>query len=197
MSPVLGLTGSLCSGKTTALRVFQKKGASVFDTDELVHRYFKKKNSVVYKKISENFPEAIEEGGICRLKLRNIVFSDYKKLKKLEEIVHPVVIEELKRWIEKERNKGGVAVAEVPLLFEKNLAGLFDKVILIYAPLEQLKERIRDKYKLSPDEVLKRLRLFSSLEEKMRKSDFVIKNDADFFRLEKEIDKIWERVKRG
>lgn len=194
---VFGLTGAICSGKTTVLKAFQERGAVVFNVDDVVHKHLEDERSVIYQKVERYFPETIERGKVSFRKLRGVVFSDRQKLKQLEDIVHPIVIEELRQWVERERKREEVAVAEVPLLFEKKLEKLFDGIILVEAPQEKMIERMKAKYGISEKEALLRLKLFLPSVEKKKRSNFVINNDSNFFKLREEIDKIWEEIKGG
>jgi len=192
--PVFGLTGNLNCGKSTALMLLKRKGACIFDADRKIHEYYKDKKSIIFKKISVLFPQAIKKSKIDRKKLGEIVFSDNTKLKKLERIVHPITIRDLKLWINKAQKTDKVYVAEVPLLFEKKLEGMFDGTILIYAKKGVLLKRIKNKLKLSKTEALKRLSAFKPVSEKSEKADFIINNSFGMETLKREIDILWENL---
>ena len=192
---VFAITGDLGSGKTTILNLLREKGAKVFNCDEVVHSYYKDKKSLVYKKIITFFPSVKENDRICRKKLSQIVFSSKEKLTQLEEIVHPVIIEDLKKWIKKAK-KNRIYIAEVPLLFEKNLSYLFKKVILAYAKREALIGRLRKKLNLSQREIKKRLSLYLPIRKKIKKADFIVNNSFSLLRLKKEVDSLWEWLKK-
>lgn len=173
---VFGITGNLTSGKSTLVKFLKRKGAVVFDADSKVHQYYRDKNSEVYRRVSLFFPQAVKKGLISREELAKIVFFDKKKLYKLERIVHPFVIRDLKEWIREVRVKDGIFAAEVPLLFEKNLNDLFDGVILVFVKKDILLKRIIEKFNFSRSEAQDRLALFKSVKEKMSLADFVIDN---------------------
>ncbi|MDP2924217.1 MAG: dephospho-CoA kinase [Candidatus Omnitrophota bacterium] len=193
--PVFGLTGNLATGKTTVLGLLKKKGAVVFDVDSRIHRYYRDKNSVVYKKTHALFPGTISRGVISRKKLGKIVFSDIKKLCQLEEIIHPVIIKELKEWINNKRDKKGIYIAEAALLFEKKLQNYFDAVILVCTQRGILINRIMKNLHLSRIMAQRRLELFMALEEKAKKADFVINNDSDIKHLKKGVELLWSKLK--
>lgn len=192
--PVFGLTGNLNCGKSTVLKLLKRKGASVFNADKLVHKYYSDKESGIYKKISVIFPQAINKSGIDRKKLGKIVFSNMKELKRLEKIVHPAAIRDLKAFAGKAKGKNGIYVAEVPLLFEKNLGKIFDGIILVYVKKDVLLKRIEKKLKLSKPLALRRLSAFRPLSEKNKKADFIINNSFGIETLKREIDILWEKL---
>lgn len=192
---ILGLTGNLASGKSTVLKLLRKKGALTFDADKRIHHYYKQKRGPVYKKIAVMFPQVIKGGQIQRKKLADIVFSDKAALKKLEAIIHPLIIKDMLRWEAKRKDKRRVYIAEVPLLFEKKLAHYFKAIILVITKRQILIPRIIKKYHLSKNQVLKRLSLYTPLKEKIKRADFVINNNSGFKKLEKEVDLLWKKLK--
>lgn len=174
--------------------LLRKKGASVFDVDRRIHEYYKDKKSGIYKKISVLFPQAIIKGRIDRKKLGKIVFSDKRNLRKLEKIVHPAAIRDLKSWAKKAKQADKISVAEVPLLFEKNLEGMFDGTILIYTKKGVLLRRIKNELKLSGYAAFRRLSAFKPVREKNKKADFIINNSFNMETLKREIDILWEKL---
>jgi len=194
---VIGVTGSLCSGKSAVVKLLKAKGAGVFDADKVVHKYYRDKKSAVYKKVAALFPGALQKRKICRKRLGAIVFADRQKLHKLEEAVHPAVIKELLAWIAKAKGRNKVYVAEVPLLFEKKLQGHFDKIVLVTAKKDALLKRIAEKYHFSLTEALKRLALYMPVKEKIKNTDFVIDNSSEFNKLKKEVCLLWKKIKQN
>ena len=195
--PVVAVTGSICSGKSTVLRILREKGAKTVSLDRWVHRYYRDRKSIVYRKIKKIFPGVFNcRGVILRKRLGRVVFFNYRLLKRLEDIVHPVVIRDLKRWISCKNYQRKVYVVEIPLLFEKNLEDIFDSVVLISASQSNLVKRIRRKFNVSKEEAKRRLSYFTSVEEKKKKADFVIDNNCSLFDLKKKVGVIWQRLKR-
>ena len=86
---LIGLTGIIGSGKTFALNFYKKKGYSIFSADEEVKKILK--TSIVKKKINKSFPEVFDRNKLNKNKLAQIVFSNKNKLKKIENIIHPIV----------------------------------------------------------------------------------------------------------
>jgi len=193
---VFAITGNLTSGKSTVLKLLKNKGASIFDIDERIHGYYKDRNSSVYKKVISTFPQVVKKHSISRRELAGVVFKDLRQLHRLERIVHPASIRDLGEWVKRVRVKKGSYIAEVPLLFEKKLQNCFDGVILVVAKREILIERIRKKFSLSREMAIKRLSLYLSIREKIKKADFIIENDVTFRKLKEEVDSLWNKLKR-
>lgn len=192
---VFGVTGNLASGKSTLVKLFKKKGAVIFDADKQVKRYYKDKNSRVYRLVSAVFPQAVKNNSLSCKELAEIVFSDRKKLYRLEKIIHPFVIKDLKRWVVKAKDKEGIFIAEVPLLFEKKLDNFFDGIILVFVKRDILLKRIREKLNLSVRGAQKRLALFKPIKEKIKGADFVIDNNKGIKEFNKEAGLLWDKLK--
>ncbi|MBU0693244.1 MAG: dephospho-CoA kinase [Candidatus Omnitrophica bacterium] len=194
---VFAITGNLTSGKSTVLKLLKNKGAGIFDIDERIHEYYKDRSSSVYKKVISTFPQVVKKHSISRRKLAGVVFKDLRQLHRLERIVHPASIRDLGEWVKRVRVKKGSYIAEVPLLFEKKLQDCFDGVILVVAKREILIERIRKKFSLSREMAIKRLSLYLSIREKIKKADFIIENDVTFRKLKEEVDSLWNKFERA
>ncbi|MCK4519936.1 MAG: dephospho-CoA kinase, partial [Candidatus Omnitrophica bacterium] len=89
----------------------------------------------------------------------------------------------------------GVYIAEIPLLFEKELTRHFQIIILVTVKRRILIQRIIKKYGFSKKETLNRLALYKPIREKIKGSDFIIDNSLDFRRLKKEVDLLWKKIK--
>ena len=194
---VIAITGSPCSGKSTVLNIFKQKGASIFCADSIIHSYYKNTKSEIYRNIRRYFPEVLDKNGsIVRQRLGKIVFSQPRRLKKLESIVHPRVIKDLKLWVKNSKVNSRIYAAEVPLLFEKQLDIIFDISILVYTRKSTLVERANRCYGRGKEESLKRIKLFMPTVEKRRLADFVIINNAGFDELKRRVEIIWQKVNR-
>lgn len=192
---VCGVTGIFAGGKSTVVAFLKKKGAHIFDSDKKVHGYYRDTKSSIYKKTISVFgDDVVTRQGISRKKLAEIVFQSPEKLKLLENIVHPVLIHDLLQWIAARKEKKGVFVAEVPLLFEKGLQDLFDFVIVVSAKKGIVLERAKKRH-FSRDQILKRLSLGIPLHKKIRQADFVIQNNGMRHNLKKAVDDLWGKLK--
>ena len=193
---IIGITGSIGSGKTTAAKLFGRHWYSRIDADEIGHQIIKK-NSTAYKKIVKNFGyKILDKGnGIDRKKLGDVVFDEKKKLKKLNLIVHPVMIKSIKNQIkkiqEKCRHKTKIVI-DAPLLLETKTKGFVDKVIVVKCDKKNILKRLSKKY---PKEKIERiLNAQMPLEEKLKYADFVVDNNKDLKHLEKQVKNIIRKL---
>lgn len=131
---VIGLTGSIGMGKTTAAHVLARMGLPVHDSDAAVHRLFAKGGAAVGP-VGKAFPSAIRDGAVDRKELGSLVFHDSKALARLEAIVHPLVRCESRRFLKQcGRCRKPLVVLDIPLLFEVGREGDCDVTILVTAP---------------------------------------------------------------
>ncbi len=172
---ILGITGGIASGKTTAMRILSARGVPGISSDELAHACIKR-GRPAYRAILKRFGREIlsPNDQINRRRLGEIVFADPRKRKALERIVHPCVIKGLKAFIE--RHHKGVVALDIPLLFESKLQHLVDKTVVIYCTRAQQIARLRQRTGLSRAQALARLRAQMPLGRKRRKADRVLQN---------------------
>ncbi|SHF12153.1 dephospho-CoA kinase [Thermoanaerobacter uzonensis DSM 18761] len=193
---VIGLTGGIASGKSTVSKLLKKMGAMVIDAD-IVSREIMVKGTEAYNKIVEYFGKEIlkEDGEIDRKKLGNIVFADRRKLKKLNEITHPIIIERIKEKIEEERKKNQqkAIVLDAALLIEMKLYKMVDEVWLVVVDSKTQIKRIMERDKLSYKDAINRIKSQMPLDEKMKYADFIINNSKDFKAMEKQVTLFWGR----
>tara|TARA_Y100000590_G_scaffold116478_1_gene132954 strand:+ start:2347 stop:2952 length:606 start_codon:yes stop_codon:yes gene_type:complete len=139
---LLGLTGSIGMGKSTATGYFKYLGTPVFDSD-LVVRRLTKKNNQIYNFVETYFPYSIDNGVINKKILGNELFKDQQKLEMLEDIIHPLVRQKRDVFtaLAKKRREP-LIVFDIPLLFEKGSENIFDYVAVVTAPKFVQKERV-------------------------------------------------------
>ena len=131
---VIGLTGSIGMGKSTVARQCALLGAKTLSSDDVVHKLMQP-NGRAFAAVSSTFPEAVENGRIDRKKLGAIVFSAEKKLRALEKILHPLVVEEEEKFARAQKKLGArVVVFDIPLLFETGGDARMDMTLLATAP---------------------------------------------------------------
>ena len=138
----VGLTGGLASGKSTVAARLAKLGASVFDADRIVAGLYEP-GQPGEAAARELFGETAfdERGHVDRSRLARVVFSDEKKRRALEALIHPLVRAEIeRRFAEAERSGAAVAVAEASQLLESGSEDRYDRILLVVAPED---ERIR------------------------------------------------------
>ncbi len=138
---VLGLTGSIAMGKSTAAKILQQLGVPVFDADAAVHSLMKP-GTATTTAIEKRFPGATNDRGVDRQKLGTIVFADPKALKDLEQIVHPQTRALREQFLRQAALQRRTFVAlDIPLLFEIKGERLCDAAIVVSAPAFLQKQR--------------------------------------------------------
>ena len=193
---IIGVTGSLKTGKSTVAGMLARLGAKIIDADRLAHQEILSKGQC-FKTIVRAFGKnIIVKGEIDRRKLAQIVFSDTKKLAKLENILHPVVIREIKKQIQALRRKKShqIVVLDVPLLFEAGLDKLVDLTIVVTASRKTQIQRAIKKLHLSKQEALRRIKAQMPLKEKLRWADCVINNDGNLNKTRKKVTLLWQNI---
>ncbi|MEQ2129838.1 dephospho-CoA kinase [Caldanaerobacter subterraneus KAk] len=194
---VVGLTGGIGSGKSTVSGILAKLGAKIIDAD-LVSREIMEKGKEAYNEIVDCFGKEIldKEGNIDRKKLGSIVFSDKEKLKRLNEITHPKIIDKIKKMIEEEKDKDKVIVIDAALLIETGLYKLVDEVWLVVVDIDTQIRRVMERDGFSCEEALKRIKSQMPLEEKIKYADFIINNSKDLRKTEEQVRLLWQRFDR-
>ena len=192
---VVGLTGSICSGKSTIARFLAGMGASVIDADEIGHEAYQP-HSETWRQVVDAFGQGIltADGEIDRRKLGEIVFKDPEALRRLNGIMHPGMHRVAERRIEQLKKDGArVIVLEAPLLVEANWLDLVDEVWVAQANEENSLKRCRERSGLS--EAQARSRLASQLppEEKARHADVIIDTNVSLADVESKVKELWEQ----
>jgi dephospho-CoA kinase len=185
---ILGLTGSLGSGKSTVAEMFRElAGAAIIDADEITYK-LQAPGDAAYGRIVEAFGRGIlnADGTLDRRKLGAIVFNEEAKRQLLNSIVHPLVHEEQLRII-KQHSAAPLVVLMVPLLYETGMESLADKVAVVTVNESARLERLQLRSDMQADEVQRRLRTQMSQEEKARRADFVIDNGGPLDQTRKQV----------
>lgn len=137
---VLGLTGSIGMGKSTAAAMFRAAGVPVFDADAEVHRLQAARGALV-PAIEARFPGTTGENGVDRARLGALVLANREELAALEAIVHPAVAREQRRFLARHRARP-LVVLDIPLLFEKGGWRRVGAIAVVSAPLWVQRRRV-------------------------------------------------------
>jgi len=192
---VIGLTGSIGTGKSEAARKLEALGASIISADQVGHEAYTP-NTEAWEQVVAAFGDGIlqEDGEIDRRKLGGIVFSDPGKLEQLNQIMHPRMARMVANKIEALRIEGvDVVVVEAALLFEAGWDSLVEEVWATDSPEQMVIERLKNRNGLSEDEARKRISSQMDRSERLGKADFVIDNSGDVAGLESAVRELWDR----
>ena len=196
---IVGLTGSVGTGKSTATNFFRELGAYIIDWDELA-REVMRPHLRAWKEIVEYFGKDFlnEDLTINRQKLAEIVFSDKEKVAKLNQIVHPEVFKEDERITNeiKSLDPDALIIKDIPLLFELTRPIFVDKVVVVSASEQTQLRRLEEKG-MSREDVRNRIKSQLPLEEKVKSADFVINNDGLLEETKKQVEEIYSLLRKG
>ena len=213
----IAVTGGYATGKTTVVRILKELGAKVYYADKISREAVRPKTKA-WTEIVKYFGKDIlfRNNRINREKLADIVFSNSRKRRKLNDITHKVIVSKIKSIISSNfkaksgtpfdlsDSGDGVAVGgnlstknlviEVPLLFETGIEKLFDIVIVVVSPLNVQKERILNRDAISERQVLLRINSQMDIKKKKKKANYVINNNKTMTMLRKKTKEVWNRI---
>jgi dephospho-CoA kinase len=192
--PRLGLTGGIGSGKSTATAYLRDLGAASISADDLVHGLLDRHD--ITERIADRFGDAVlHEGVVDRPALAQIVFNDDACLDWLEDLLHPEVKRMIGEWARSYESlapRPPLLVAEIPLLFESGMEGVFDYVLLITAPEPARRKRLAAK--LTESQFTRRAERQIDEAEKAARSDFTFDNSASRRHLKEYLGEVYARI---
>lgn len=192
--PVLALTGSIGTGKSSVAKFFAKKGHRVLDADKIAKSLYQT-DSGLLEALRRTFGEQVlsEEGTLNRERLSSMVFGDKASLAILMDLMKEHLLRELTRLLDEmsEEEARPFVVLEAPVLFEYGFEAFADVIVLVRAKEDQIVERVMQRNGMSREEVLARLRSQLSQEEKEARSDFCIDNSGSFETLQERMEELY------
>lgn len=192
MSMIIGLTGSIASGKSTVSAMLKQKGFPIVDADEIA-RLVVEPGTDVMKAIRKTFGESLvqEDGSLNREKLGNRIFNDKAEREKLNAIIHPAIRAEMHRqkdeWIAGGAN---TVIMDIPLLFEGGLQHFVEKIIVVSVTPEIQKQRLMSRNGLTEEEALTRIASQIPVQKKEAGADAVIFNNGTVEESEEQLNDI-------
>ena len=198
---IIGLTGGIGTGKSTVSRKLRERGYPVIDLDVISREVIEYPE--VINELIRNFGIEILESqnnisgkkSISRNKLRQTVFKEEKKVSVLNSIMHPPIVEEMRRQVENLKKNYKTVFVEVQLLFEAKLEKEFDLTVLVYADKKTQLERVLKRDGRSEGEVQQIINAQMDMTEKRRLSNYIIENNGDSEMLDLEIEKFIKKLK--
>ena len=191
---IIGLTGGIASGKSTVSKIFRELGAEIIDADIKAKEISERED--VIKEIGNIFGKEVIniEGKIDRLKIKEIVFNNKEKLKKLNDLIHPKVMEEFKK-IKENIGKNDIIIFDVPLLFESGMDKMCDKIILVFTDKKIQIKRMLERDGITEELAEKIINSQMSLEEKLNKSQIHLENNGTLEDLREKSETIYRELK--
>ena len=202
---VLGLTGSIGMGKSTTAAMFADEGALVWNADEAVHRLYARGGAAVGP-VGEAFPGVVVDGAVDRIRLAGALGQDEDAFRRLEAIVHPLVLKgRLEDLAAAERRGVRLAVLDIPLLFETGGDAAVDAVVVVTADPEIQAARVLARPGMTRERFEAVLARQTPDEEKRRRADFVIDTGQGLEAARARVDEIvgtvlapgWTSPRRG
>ncbi|MDQ7787589.1 MAG: dephospho-CoA kinase [Thermodesulfovibrionales bacterium] len=191
---VIALTGNYGMGKSFVLALFQQLGAVVIDADKIVRSLLSERKSV--GKIRALFGETVfsENGRVNRDRLAELVFRNNSLRHSLEDILHPLVFEQIDSFLAAHRKKGIVVIVEIPLLFEREYENRFDRTLTVFTDDETALRRLKTKG-IEREKASMRLKAQLPIEEKKRRADFVIDNRGTPQETEAQVKTLYKKLR--
>ncbi|MFU8792435.1 MAG: dephospho-CoA kinase [Acholeplasmataceae bacterium] len=182
---IVGLTGGIATGKSTASTYLKQKGVPIIDSDLIVHNLYLE-NQEMLDQIKEAFSIDIRSSKDKKA-LAKIIFSDENARKTLNDIIHPYVFKVIKKELKAYKDAHKVVI-DMPLLFEVGYEASCDQTVLITASEKTQMNRLIERDGLTQTEAKKRVRAQMPMKEKIEKADIVIENDQTIQQLYEKLD---------
>ncbi|WP_242935396.1 dephospho-CoA kinase [Leptospira kobayashii] len=194
-SYLLGITGSIGSGKSTVSKLFSELGAVRISSDEIA-KQFTDPNTPIQKELVQIFGDTIidSKGVPIKSKIAEIAFSQPEKLQAMNALIHPLVRKEFRLQLEK-IPPGNIIAWEVPLLFETDAHTICDGKLCVTVSPEVAWERVKERGGMTKEDFEKRNLAQMDLEKKKALSDFIIPNDNSIEELKKNIKSVYETIR--
>ena len=197
MTRVIGLTGGIGSGKSTASQYLAELGAVIIDADRIGQEAYRP-NTKTWRELIKTFGNRIlaADNTIDREKLGAVVFGNHEELARLNAIIHPQITRVVKKQINDYRRQGiSVIVLDAPVLLEANAKSLVDEVWVVAADEANVIKRAMARTGLPEAQIRARIRSQMSNEERMKRAQVVIYNDGTVKELREKVKQLWESVK--
>ena len=171
---LIGLTGSIGMGKSETARMFRREGVPVYDADAAVHALMRRGGAAVAP-VEAAFPGVVKDGAIDRPELGKRVFGKPQELRKLEKIIHPLVGQAQRRFLQAAQRRGEkLVVLDIPLLFETGGDRYVDVSVVVSAPAAVQRKRVLARTGMTAERLDQVLKLQTPDAVKRRKADFIV-----------------------
>ena len=194
---IIGITGSIGTGKSTVSNYLISKGYSVVDADKISKGAYNI-GSNGYKAILEVFGEEIlnSNGEVDRKKIKKIVFDNSNMLQRLNMAIHPININEIEKEIEILLESQNVVFLDAPLLIETELHKKVNKIIVVICDKNEQINRIIKRDKITADMAISIINSQMSIDEKLKFADYIVYNNSTIENLYSQVDEIILEIKK-
>ncbi|TCP53744.1 dephospho-CoA kinase [Tumebacillus sp. BK434] len=196
---IVGLTGSIATGKSTVSKMFAEAGAVIVDADKIV-REVQQPGKQAFLEIVDHFGKEVllPNGELDRAKLGSLVFGKEENRLKLNSIVHPRVREERDQQTAAAlaRDSRAIIIWDIPLLIETGIYQEVEKTVVVYVDRETQYERLLKRDELSAEAAEQRISAQMPIEEKKRYADFLIDNRGTIEETQRQVQEVWVELTR-
>ncbi|PUB15152.1 dephospho-CoA kinase [Paenisporosarcina sp. OV554] len=189
---IIGLTGSIASGKSTISAMLKDKGYPIIDAD-LVARLVVEPGTSNLQEIEREFGSSVinKDGTLNREALGKLIFNDPAKRKQLNDLMHPAIRSEMFRQRDEHLKSGQkTLIMDIPLLFESRLQHFVDKILVVSVTEEMQLQRLMNRNSLSKDEATARIQSQLPISEKEKGADAVIYNNGTIEQSKEQLERI-------
>lgn len=189
---IIGLTGSIASGKSTISAMLKEKGYPIIDAD-LVARLVVEPGTSNLREIERTFGNEVmnEDGTLNREALGKLIFDDPAKRKQLNDLMHPAIRSEMLRQRDELFESGQkTLIMDIPLLFESRLQHFVDKILVVSVTEEMQLQRLMSRNSLSEEEASSRIQSQLPISEKEKGADAVIYNNGSIEQSKEQLERI-------
>jgi dephospho-CoA kinase len=193
----IAITGGAGSGKSTVARMFAELGAEVLDADQ-VSREAVVVGAPAWQELRRLYGEDYfnPDGTLNRSRLAQRVFNDPEERRRLEGLIHPLVVQEIMARAAALEGRGvQLVMVEVPLLYESGREAGFDRVVVVSAPEPERIRRLRERDRRGEAEIRGILQAQWPLKDKVARADYVVDNGGELGRTRQQVKNIWEKLK--
>ena len=196
---VIGVTGAIGTGKSTVARMFNELGANVLDADAMAHEVMEP-NRLAWREIVKTFGRDVlnADQTVNRKRLATLVFRDVQRRERLEAIVHPRVIKAIAQQVRRlaRSRRTRAVVVDVPLLVEVGAQKLVDVLVVVTAPPDIQRTRLKDRQGWSDEEIRARIDAQWELSAKVALADYVVDNSDGVDATRTQVKRIWNQLAR-
>jgi len=190
----IGLTGGIASGKTTVASLFARRGIVVIDTDEIAHEIVEPGHSALDRVVEAFGRDVLDaSGALDRRRLRTRVFADPAEKRRLETILHPLILDEMAR--RSASAPGPYQILVIPLLAETGRSEHVDRVLMVDCPIEIQARRLLARDAENEPQALAMIAAQATREQRLALADDIILNDGDLDSLESRVQALDDKYR--
>jgi len=194
---VVGITGGVGSGKTVVSRHLGSLGCHVIDADGIA-RHLVDQHTDIQNQLKHAFGSQVFDtsGKLKRRELGKIVFQDSNKLKKLNQIIQPILIEKIKNQISifQKRNQGMIIVVDMAIIFEAEVDDLFDNIVVVNTPEDKRIKWLSKNRNWSVSEIQQRMHSQFKIQYKKNRADFIVENESTMDDLRIKTEELFQNI---